>query len=343
MLQAQKAALQNRVRVRLQGIRELELTLYTRSCHQLATVASVLSGLSWFGIVYRPMRNHGLGGHEGLGGSGREGAYLVLLCVSLGLAIQCSLVASLVAMLGPGLALRGPDGAVPVAIDGMRAFYKLALLLLLCAVLALHGALVAFVWASGLSPAGRLCSNGCAAASVVLIVRYARQLLRFYALPEAAAPGSAQRRLDGWQGSASAAPPQPPNATGSCELQPARDAAPTAERAPGDARGEQTRGRAGQPPVRASLVAAAQPPAESAELGLDGLIRRTAARGSLSVRAAVQELSAQVGHRGGAGVPAVGSGSKRRVAYSRMGCDDSADMDAVGATCELAQRAPPAS
>lgn len=112
MLHAHKAALHNRVRVRLQGIRELELRLYVRNCNLLSTLSAIHAGGAFFGIIYRAMPTHGLGGHTAQIGSPAEALYLVLLTLTMGLSIQCTLIASLTAMLGPGLALRGPDGSV---------------------------------------------------------------------------------------------------------------------------------------------------------------------------------------------------------------------------------------
>ena len=51
---ADKAALENRTKVRLLEIRARELTLYTNNCRTVGTVAAVMAGLAYSGLVGSP-------------------------------------------------------------------------------------------------------------------------------------------------------------------------------------------------------------------------------------------------------------------------------------------------
>ncbi len=52
MLHADKEALTARTKVNLLAVRESELTLYTNNCRTLGTVAAIMSGLAFFGLLY---------------------------------------------------------------------------------------------------------------------------------------------------------------------------------------------------------------------------------------------------------------------------------------------------
>ena len=47
MLYADKAALENRTKLRLIAIRERELELYTRNCRTVGTVTALMSGIAF--------------------------------------------------------------------------------------------------------------------------------------------------------------------------------------------------------------------------------------------------------------------------------------------------------
>ena len=53
MLYADKAALENRTKLRLLAIRERELTLYTQNCFTIGTVAALMAGLAYSSLVRR--------------------------------------------------------------------------------------------------------------------------------------------------------------------------------------------------------------------------------------------------------------------------------------------------
>ena len=55
MLYADKAALENRTKVRLLAIRERELVLYTQNCRTVGTVAALMAGIAYSAIIYTKM------------------------------------------------------------------------------------------------------------------------------------------------------------------------------------------------------------------------------------------------------------------------------------------------
>lgn len=118
MLYADKAALENRTKVRLLAIRERELVLYTQNCRAVGTVAALMAGIAYSGIIYTKMEYY------------QDSSWLIqtfytlslTVCMSLSLSTVMSTTA--ISMLGPGLALRGPDGSMHSAVDGILIEFK---------------------------------------------------------------------------------------------------------------------------------------------------------------------------------------------------------------------------
>ena len=118
MLYADKAALENRTKVRLLAIRERELVLYTQNCRTVGTVAALMAGIAYSAIIYTKMEYY------------QDSSWLIqtfytlslTVCMSLSLSTVMSTTA--ISMLGPGLALRGPDGSMHSAVDGTLIEFK---------------------------------------------------------------------------------------------------------------------------------------------------------------------------------------------------------------------------
>ena len=127
MLHAQKQALENRLRQRLVAIREQELEYYTKNCRMLGNLAALVAGFSYAGIRYHYLleRTHSWMVREG--DAIEEVLFLSLLTVTMGIGLQTVLVAMLVAMLAPSLALRGPDGSLGDAVAGMSSWTAVTL------------------------------------------------------------------------------------------------------------------------------------------------------------------------------------------------------------------------
>ena len=113
MLFADKAALENRTKVRLLTIRERELTLYTQNCHTVGTVATLMAGISHSSIIYTKL------GYFQNSSTLVQTLYMTGTCICMGLSLRNVLGTTMISMLGPGKALRGPDGSMHSAVDGM--------------------------------------------------------------------------------------------------------------------------------------------------------------------------------------------------------------------------------
>ena len=158
MLFADKAALENRTKVKLLTIRERELTLYTNNCRTVGTVSALMAGIAYSALVSLPdwrmsctcgaqttcaCCSRGPSDSESHSTSSppclhicsqiytkmsyfQESAivaqflYILGIVVCMCLSLKNVLGTTMLTMLGPGKALRGPDGSMHTAVDGMR-------------------------------------------------------------------------------------------------------------------------------------------------------------------------------------------------------------------------------
>lgn len=191
MLQARKEALRNNARVGMLAIRDSELRLYVRNVHQLGTGAALLAGFAYSGLYYHTKACFGLGGQEGrcgLGGTApgvTDHAYILALTVTMGCALQTVLITQVVSMMGPGLALRGPDGSFAIAVDNVRSFYAYALLLFLVGMLCMVCSALLFCWSHELPTAGRVVATGLCISTVLGGLHYTRVARQVFRVPRA--------------------------------------------------------------------------------------------------------------------------------------------------------------
>lgn len=129
MIQAKKDQLANNLRQSLVNIRERELEYYTNNCRNIGNQAALLSGLAYSGIRYHYLLERQQSWHITGTDSLEETVFLTLLSVTLGCALQTVFVSMLVAMLGPNLALRGPDESLHDAVAGMHQWNTVILAL----------------------------------------------------------------------------------------------------------------------------------------------------------------------------------------------------------------------
>jgi hypothetical protein len=127
MLVARKEALANEVRQRQVAIRERELVYYTKNCRMLGDLAALIAGFAYSGIRYHYLLERQTSFMMAEGDALEEVIFLSLLTACMGLGLQTVLIAMLVAMLGPSLALRGPDGSLHDAVVGMQGYTKIML------------------------------------------------------------------------------------------------------------------------------------------------------------------------------------------------------------------------
>uniref|UniRef100_A0A6U7JF87 Uncharacterized protein n=1 Tax=Haptolina brevifila TaxID=156173 RepID=A0A6U7JF87_9EUKA len=138
MLKARKEALENALRQRLVGIREQELQYYTNTARNIGNQAAVISGLAYSGIRYHYLLERQHNYQQSMGDSLAECLFLSLLSVTLGCSLQTIFVSMLVALLGPQLALRGPDGSLRDAVEGMHQWNSVIIALFMTSLILLQ-------------------------------------------------------------------------------------------------------------------------------------------------------------------------------------------------------------
>ena len=119
MLFADKRNVETQLKVNLIKIRENELNFYTQNCLAVCTQAALLAGFAYSGLTQVSIPEE-------------ANFWVRLLYISVTVMAMCFeiiavLNTTLLAIVGPGLALRGPDGSMHPAVDGMMAEYKHAL------------------------------------------------------------------------------------------------------------------------------------------------------------------------------------------------------------------------
>ena len=105
MLFADKNALRTQLKVNMLRIRERELLFFTNNCLSISTSAALLAGFAWYGLTEVPF--------ESDANVVIQTAYLVVTTLIMGLELLTVVNATLCAILGPGLALRGPPRRSP--------------------------------------------------------------------------------------------------------------------------------------------------------------------------------------------------------------------------------------
>jgi len=119
MLFADKNALRTQLKVNMLRIRERELLYYTNNCLAISTSAALLAGFAWYGLTEVPFDSNA--------SAVTQTMYLVVTTLIMGLELLTVVNATLCAILGPGLALRGPDGSMHNAVQGMMTHYRFTL------------------------------------------------------------------------------------------------------------------------------------------------------------------------------------------------------------------------
>jgi hypothetical protein len=138
MLHADKRALEQNLKVNLLKIREKELRFYTDNCVAVGTQASLLSGFAYSGLIQIVIPE---GKSETL-----VTAYLCVTVTAMGFELIAVINAMLCSMLGPGLALRGPDGSMHRAVDEMLEEYRLTFFFFGIGLVAFHFSAILFAW-----------------------------------------------------------------------------------------------------------------------------------------------------------------------------------------------------
>lgn len=135
MLYADKQNLETDLKVSLLAIRERELVLYTNNCRNIGTLSCVLFGFAYSAMLFANWEHF-----AGISETSKSIFEFVTL-TTMYLNTAAMFAATTSAMLGPGLALRGPDGAMDQAVEGLALEYRLSFLLFI-------GGLIAFYMVS---------------------------------------------------------------------------------------------------------------------------------------------------------------------------------------------------
>lgn len=138
MLYADKRALETNLQVSLLKIREKELDFYTQNCIAIGTQAALLSGFAYNGIIQVDIPSESSDWLKTL--------YLCVTTAAMGFELIAVLNSTLCSMLGPGLALRGPDGSMHRAVDGLMLEYRLTFLFFTMGLVSFHLSALIFAW-----------------------------------------------------------------------------------------------------------------------------------------------------------------------------------------------------
>jgi len=119
MLYADKQSLETDLKVSLLAIRERELNLYTSCFRNIGTMSGVFAGFAYEGCClasyfFPPDSSTTM-----------RSTYLFVTTIAMDLNVAALFAATVCAALGPGLALRGPDGSMERAVEGLALEYRI--------------------------------------------------------------------------------------------------------------------------------------------------------------------------------------------------------------------------
>jgi len=140
MLFADKQNLETDLKVSLLAIRERELDLYTDNCRNIGAQAALLAGFAYSALTFEVADVNGvctaaLAMESNCDVTSRStifgGLYQLVALASMMLNFAAAFGSTFISMLGPGLALRGQDGAMDQAVEGLALEYRTTFLLFL--------------------------------------------------------------------------------------------------------------------------------------------------------------------------------------------------------------------
>jgi len=151
MLYADKQALETDLKVSLLAIRERELNLYSDNFRNIGTQAALLAGFAYSGCTITT--DFVESGYQGTDGATHqinkqdfEGAFYIFITTAAMSLNVCALFSSVTCcMFGPGLALRGPDGSMDQAVEGLALEYRMAIIVFLTGLFCFYLSATVFV------------------------------------------------------------------------------------------------------------------------------------------------------------------------------------------------------
>jgi len=176
MLFADKRALETNLKVNLLAIREKELNYCTQNCLAIGTQSALLAGFAYSGLTQVAIphdRAYPL-----------KLAYLLVTTTAMCFELIAVLNTTLLSMMGPGLALRGPDGSMHPAVDGMLEEYHTAYLSFLLGLIFFHFSAALFAWLIYVHWAVSMMVTLAIILSLMLLYRYAKRVYLRFLLPK---------------------------------------------------------------------------------------------------------------------------------------------------------------
>ena len=140
MLFANKQALETELKVSLLQIRERELVLYAENCRNIGNISCMLAGFAYVTLTYERSDTFQTGAVSG-------GRYIYEFLAFFGMFSNMASMfgATACSMLGPGLALRGSDGAMDQAVEGLALEYRTIFMLFLTGVISFYACFSVFL------------------------------------------------------------------------------------------------------------------------------------------------------------------------------------------------------
>lgn len=174
MLYADKRVLETNLKVNMIEIREKELNYYVQNLAAVNTQAALLAGFSYSGLtnITIPVETDYV----------LKLTYLMVTTTSMCLELVAVMNSTLLQMMGPGLALRGPDGSVHPATDGMVAEYQIAYFNFVLGVFFFHFSAALFGWLM-FNWVVSSCVSLTVISSLWLLLRYSSRVYTRFRLP----------------------------------------------------------------------------------------------------------------------------------------------------------------
>ena len=185
MLFADKRHVETTLKVNLISIRERELNFYTQNCLSLQTQASLLAGLAWEALTQVAIP------HEK--SYTLKLLYLLVSAAAMCFEVVAVLNATLLSIMGPGLFLRGPDGSMHDAVDGMVVEYRTAYYSYILGIIFIHLWAILFSWIIYVHWVVSVLATAVCVLSLWALSRYARRVVKRFQMPDTVNTG----RFDG--------------------------------------------------------------------------------------------------------------------------------------------------
>jgi hypothetical protein len=140
MLAADKAALETELKRKALEIQDKELNFFVTNFGSIATQGALLGGFSFSALT--------LTSFKGLEANNVSFKIAYYACTTLAMSFQlvAVLMSTLCNMWGPGLALRGPEGSMKTAVDGMKIEQEWAIRFFALGVFFFHMSSLCYAW-----------------------------------------------------------------------------------------------------------------------------------------------------------------------------------------------------